>query len=109
MTQEDVAKKLFISRQHYSHFENGNRVPDLEMLIRMSTLFHLSPYELIFPLIPRDVALTNPEILSHLKNGMSIFKDFAEGSYTEHDLFDPKIKHTAAMFNLTPNSHPELR
>ncbi|PEL12698.1 helix-turn-helix domain-containing protein [Bacillus sp. AFS017336] len=42
LTQEDVAKKLEISRQRYSNYENGVRQPDQEMLTKIADLFEVS-------------------------------------------------------------------
>ena len=33
LTQQEVAKKLYISRQTISNWENGKSYPDLDMLI----------------------------------------------------------------------------
>ena len=46
LTQEDISKMLNISRQAYSNYETGNRTPDLDSLIRLCQLFHLTLDEL---------------------------------------------------------------
>lgn len=47
LTQQDMAEKLGISRQAVSNWENDKNLPDIEMLIRMSQVFHLTLDELI--------------------------------------------------------------
>lgn len=47
LSQEDVAQILNISRQSVSKWENGNCYPDLDNLIRLSDLYHISLDELI--------------------------------------------------------------
>lgn len=41
-TQEEVAKKLGISRARYSHYENGIREPDNELLQAIANLYEIS-------------------------------------------------------------------
>ena len=40
MTQDDVAEKLFISRQLVSKWENGNALPSIDMLLNLCDLYH---------------------------------------------------------------------
>lgn len=47
LTQEQFATKLTVTRQAASNWENNRNLPDLEMLILISTIFHLSLDELI--------------------------------------------------------------
>lgn len=47
MSQRDLADALNVSRQSVSKWENGNAVPDLEKLIRMSELFGVTLDELV--------------------------------------------------------------
>ena len=41
-SQLKVAMDLAISREALSHYENGKRSPDLEMLVKLSRYFHVS-------------------------------------------------------------------
>lgn len=41
-TQEQVAARLGISTSHYGHFESGIREPNLETLIELCSIFHVS-------------------------------------------------------------------
>lgn len=47
LTQEDLSKQLNVSRQTISSWENNRNLPDLEMVVRISTLFNLSLDQLI--------------------------------------------------------------
>ena len=42
LTQEELAEKLNISRQAVAKWESGRAYPDIDNLIQISTLFHLS-------------------------------------------------------------------
>lgn len=42
LTQEQVAKKIFVSQKSVSNWENGKTYPDIESLIRLAHLYHLS-------------------------------------------------------------------
>ena len=48
LTQEDIAKKLFVTRQTVSSWESGRTQPDIETLIKISELFCVSAEELIY-------------------------------------------------------------
>lgn len=48
MTQEQLAEKLNISRQALSKWENGTSLPDIESVVRISTLFQISLDELLY-------------------------------------------------------------
>ena len=47
MTQEQLAEKLHVSRQALSKWENDTSLPDLESVIKISTLFRISLEELL--------------------------------------------------------------
>lgn len=42
LTQEDVAKKLFISRNAYSHYETGKRKIDSETFLKITELLNIN-------------------------------------------------------------------
>ena len=42
MTQADVAKRLYIKQNTYSHYENGQRGLPVEVLIKLAKLFETS-------------------------------------------------------------------
>lgn len=41
-SQEDVAKKINITQQAYSNYEKGNRLPNIEILIKLADLYEIS-------------------------------------------------------------------
>lgn len=46
-TQFQISKKLNISRQAYSNYETGKRVPDIETLLRLTDIYGISLEDLI--------------------------------------------------------------
>lgn len=42
LSQEDLAEKVFVTRQTISNWETGKNYPDLNSLVRLSTLFGVS-------------------------------------------------------------------
>ncbi|WP_122644647.1 helix-turn-helix transcriptional regulator [Luxibacter massiliensis] len=42
MTQEQLAKRLFITRQALSNYENGSRLPNLLTAIAIANVFNIS-------------------------------------------------------------------
>lgn len=46
-TQEQIGEKLNISRQAYSNYETGKRVPDIDMLIRIADIYGVTLEQLI--------------------------------------------------------------
>lgn len=56
LTQQEMADKLTISRQAVSNWENNKNLPDIEMLIIISQVFHISLDELILGEHNRNIA-----------------------------------------------------
>ena len=48
-TQEDLARKLDISRQAVSKWETGTTIPDLEVLLKISKLYNVTINEILEP------------------------------------------------------------
>lgn len=48
LTQEDISKELFVTRQTISSLESGRTQPDLETIMKLSDLFGVSAEELIY-------------------------------------------------------------
>ena len=42
LSQEELAEKIFVTRQSMSNWENGKNYPDIHSLILLSTLFEVS-------------------------------------------------------------------
>ncbi|MDT2814863.1 helix-turn-helix domain-containing protein [Vagococcus carniphilus] len=66
MTQEDLAKKLFVSRPLVSKWETGKSYPDLHQLIQLSDFFEISLDELM----REDIHLVNKKD-SYVKKGIA--------------------------------------
>ena len=47
LSQEELADRIFVTRQSVSNWENSRTYPDLQSLLRLSDLFGLSLDELI--------------------------------------------------------------
>lgn len=47
MTQEQLAEKLHVSRQTISRWEAGATMPDLESVVSISRIFHVSLEDLL--------------------------------------------------------------
>ena len=63
LTQDDLAAKLFISRQTISNYETGRTRPDIETLIKLSSVLDIDIHVLIYG--PPN-ALTRTKILKRL-------------------------------------------
>ena len=46
-TQKQIAKLLNISRQAYSNYERGKRIPDIDLLIKIADIYHVTLEQLI--------------------------------------------------------------
>ena len=86
-TQEDLAKRLHLSRQAVSKWETGATIPDLEILLQLSSLYDISINDILEPDIqPRKI--TDFEQLSTIPE-----KELEESLR----LFDEKALVTALM------------
>lgn len=47
LTQDELAEKLFVSRQLVSKWENGTGIPSIDSLIELAKLFHITFEELL--------------------------------------------------------------
>lgn len=47
LTQDDIAEKLFVSRQLVSKWENGTEVPSIDVLLELCKLFEITFKELL--------------------------------------------------------------
>ena len=96
LSQDDLAEKVFVTRQAVSRWENGETVPNTETLKLLSGLFNVSINTLLGS--PRQLICQccgmplEDSILSRNKDG-SINEDYcqwcyADGTYTYHDMDD---------------------
>ena len=52
MTQEELAEKLFVTRQTVSNYENGKSRPDIDMLLKIADLFDADINVVIYGMTP---------------------------------------------------------
>ena len=96
LSQDELAEKVFVTRQAVSRWENGDTVPNTETLKLLSRLFNVSintllgsPHELICQCCGMPL---EDSILSRNKDG-SLNEDYcqwcyADGTYTYSDMDD---------------------
>ena len=104
LSQEELAEKVFVTRQAVSRWENGETVPNTETLKRLSELFNVSintllgsPQKLICQCCGMPL---EDEIIGRNKDG-SLNEDYckwcyADGTYTYSDidqLIDVCVRH----------------
>ena len=75
LSQQAVADKLGITRQAYGNYENGNRKPDNETMLKLSNIFGVSVDALLLgPEAPkrpgRELINDSPELTEYL-DGLS--------------------------------------
>lgn len=112
-TQEDLAKKLCISRQAVSKWETGITIPDLEVLLKISKLYNITINDILEPKLQLK-AITNfeeictipkdelKEILEHFDNNsitIALMGASPEINSFVAKLF-PDINFEAAMNNI---------
>ncbi len=96
LSQDELAEKVFVTRQAVSRWENGETVPNTETLKRLSRVFNVSINTLLGS--PRKLVCQccgmplEDAILSHEKDG-AINEEFcqwcyADGTFTYHDMDD---------------------
>ena len=59
MSQDELAEKVFVSRQAVSRWENGETVPNTETLKLLSKVFDVSINTLLFALMKKTVKIRN--------------------------------------------------
>ena len=96
LSQDELAEKLFVTRQAVSRWENGETVPNTETLKLLSALFKVSINTLLGA--PRQLICQccgmplEDEIIGRNRDG-SLNEDYckrcyADGTYTYHDMDD---------------------
>ena len=107
LSQEELAEKVFVTRQAVSRWENGETVPNTETLKQLSRLFNVSINTLLGS--PRQLICQccgmplEDDILGRDRDGTPNEHYcqwcYADGTYTYHDmddLIDVCVKHMAA-------------
>ena len=67
-TQVSLAKKLGVSKQAVSNWENGNIQPSIDMLIRIADLFSVTTDYLLGReyVLQADLSRLPPEVVGHI-------------------------------------------
>lgn len=42
LTQKEISEKLYISKKTYERYENGERIPPIDFMIRLADLYNVS-------------------------------------------------------------------
>ena len=74
LSQEELAEKVFVTRQAVSRWENGETIPNVDTLKLLSQLFDVS----INTLLHKPVGFTNA---IHIVYGASVKSELAGGSH----------------------------
>lgn len=74
--QVELSKRLGVTKQTISNWENDNIQPSIEMLVRLSSIFHVTTdYLLGLEGTPRlDVTGLSSEVVAHLSQLISDFQ-----------------------------------
>ncbi len=111
LSQEELAEKVFVTRQAVSRWENGETVPNTETLKLLSQLFDVSINTILGSprkLICQCCGMPLEDVFMSRENDGSFNEDYckwcyADGNYTYHDmddLIDVCVKHmTGESFN----------
>lgn len=95
LTQNELAERLGVSQQTISKYENGSREPDLENLIRMSKIFHVTTDYLLGLNDSASAYLLHEQESSYFRDEISLrIKNLME----EHNLNSESL---ASICNLT--------
>lgn len=65
ISQGQLAEKLNISRQSVSKWENGTAIPDLDRVIEIATILHVSLDELVLANHPQPTQSTINKMVDH--------------------------------------------
>jgi transcriptional regulator with XRE-family HTH domain len=82
MTQDELASKLFVSRQAVSKWETGKSIPSIEVMILLTELFEIGIEHLI-----DDTAVLSSDIVKQIEQlpRQAVFSKFIKSDQLEHD------------------------
>lgn len=69
----DVSNALFIHRSTYYHYEKGDRIPSVEIILRISNLYRINPMELFYTLASEEVKKVNQTLVNYRYANMSMY------------------------------------
>ena len=73
LSQEELAEQVFVTRQTLSNWENNKTYPDINSLLRLSAVFHVSLDELVKGDIPKMKEQINKEDIRKFNRESNIF------------------------------------
>ena len=68
LNQDELAVKMFVSRQTISNWENGKSYPDIQSLLLLSTLFEVSIDQLVKGDVEKMQEIINEQDVSQMKS-----------------------------------------
>ncbi len=77
LTQDDIAEKLYITRQLVSKWENGMGIPSIESLVDLTKLFHTTLDDLLC--LNEDVEVAEANIFNG-RERLYVVKSIIDGS-----------------------------
>lgn len=72
LSQEELAEQVYVTRQTLSNWETGKTYPDINSLLRLSDLFHVSLDELVKGDIPKMKEQINKNDVKEFKKASNI-------------------------------------
>lgn len=74
LTQEELAEKLFVTRQAVSRWETGETTPNADILLRLSMLFGVSVNALLT--LPSEWSEVHPKTMTEFQLRDRILQEF---------------------------------
>ena len=75
LSQEELAEKVYVTRQTVSNWENGKSYPDIHSLLLLSSLFEVSLDELVkgdIELMKKEISKKDMDLHNFYGNAFSI-------------------------------------
>lgn len=98
-SQEDLANELGISRQSVSKWESGNSIPDLDKIVKMSSLFGVSTDYLLKDELEEETPSETDEMV---EDGRSVTLEEANQFLEVTKDFAKKVSLSVSIFILSP-------
>ncbi len=98
-SQEDLANELGISRQSVSKWESGNSIPDLDKIIKMSSLFGVSTDYLLKDELEEATPSESDEVI---EEGKTVSLEEANSFLEATSQFASKLSFAISLFILSP-------
>lgn len=90
-TQEELAQKMFVSRQSISKWELGEAYPDIKKLIKLGELFEISLDNLVKGKVEKEILVENQVQNKNSKQREEEVKEFSK-QYLDDEYARQKYK-----------------